>query len=265
MQGLGRAVLTSDKAASNVPETMLLTGEMTAKIEPFDSFWEGPENVEKGYKSFCQFYKHNYLKSLPGNKQARILVISCGPGYFVNLLVEQGYSNVLGIDSDSEKVQHATKRNLPCRAERAVPHLRQSLEVYDTIVCEQELNHMTKEEMLLFLSLCRTALKKDGVLIVHGLNGANPITGAEALAQNFDHYNTFTEYTLRQILGHSGFGHIQIIPLNLYVFYANPLNYVLIVLDWLYSLFFTFSFMLYGKNNRVWTKKLGAACRKATA
>lgn len=265
MQGLDRELLTSDQAATRVPETMMLTGEMTAKIEPFDSFWEGPENVDKGYQSFFQFYKHNYLKYIPANKQAKILVISCGPGYFVNLLAEQGYVNVLGIDSDSGKIQHATRRSLPCCAERAVPHLRRSSEVYDVIFCEQELNHMTKEEMLLFLSLCRTAMKKEGVLIVHGLNGANPITGAEALAQNFDHYNTFTEYTLRQVLGYTGFGQIQIIPLNLYVFYMNPLNYVLIVLDWLYSLFFTFSFMLYGKNNRVWTKKLGAACRKATA
>ena len=263
MQGLHSDVVTTDKAATGVPETMLLTGEMTAKIEPFDSFWEGPEDIDRGYESFYQFYKHNYLRFLPPDKQAKILVISCGPGYFVNLLVEQGYSNVLGIDSDSGKIQHATKRNLPCRAERAVPHLRRSPEVYDAIFCEQELNHMTKEEMLLFLSLCRTSLKEDGILIVHGLNGANPITGAEALAQNFDHYNTFTDYTLRQVLDHTGFGQIQIIPLNLYVFYRNPLNYVLIALDRLYSLFFTFSFMLYGKKNRVWTKKLAAACRKA--
>lgn len=24
---------------------------LTAKIEPFDSFWEGPSNIEKGYTS----------------------------------------------------------------------------------------------------------------------------------------------------------------------------------------------------------------------
>jgi SAM-dependent methyltransferase len=244
---------------------MLRTGEMTAKIEPFDSFWEGPENVEKGYKPFYQFYKCNYLRFFPTNKQARILVISCGPGYLVNLLVDQLYTNVLGIDSDPDKIRYAVQRNLPCRAERAVLHLQRAQDVYDVIFCEQELNHMTKEEMLLFLCLCRKALKKDGRLIVHGLNGANPITGAEALAQNFDHYNTFTEYTLRQVLGYCGFGQITVIPLNLYVFYKNPLNYVLIALDKLYSLFFTFSFMLYGKNNRVWTKKLGAVCRKTAA
>ena len=60
--------------------------ELTAKMEPFDSFWEGPENVEKGYASFYQFYKHNYLRYFPERKDCSVLVVSCGPGYFVNTL-----------------------------------------------------------------------------------------------------------------------------------------------------------------------------------
>jgi hypothetical protein len=116
----------------------------------------------------------------------------------------------------------------------------------------------------MFLNLCWTSLKEDGTLIVHALNGANPITGAEALAQNFDHFNTFTEYTLRQVLKYCGYRDVDIIPLNLYVFYKNPLNYVLMALDKLYNLFFTFSFMLYGKSNRIWTKKIAASCRKGS-
>jgi SAM-dependent methyltransferase len=236
--------------------------DLAAKIEPFDSFWEAPEDIEKGYNSFYQFYKCNYLDYVPRNNDAKILVISCGPGYFVNLLSKQGYRNVLGIDSDAGKIAHAKNKNLNCRVERAFPFLRYRQQEYDAIFCEQELNHLTKKEILLFLRLCRESLVPGGTLIVHGLNGANPITGSEALAQNFDHYNTFTEYTLRQILDFSGFKDIRVIPLNLYVFYKNPLNYILIVLDTLYTLFFRFSFMLYGKANRIFTKKIAAVCRK---
>ena len=236
--------------------------ELTAKIEPFDSFWEAPENIEKGYNSFYQFYKCNYLKYVPKDKQAHILVISCGPGYFVNLLTKEGYSNVLGIDSFPEKVAYAKERNLNCRAEQAFPFLEKNKEQYDVIFCEQELNHLTKEEILIFLKLCWDSLKTNGTLLVHALNGANPITGAEALAQNFDHYNTFTEYTLRQVLGHSGFKDIQVLPLNLYVFYKNPLNYILILLDFLYTSFFRLSFIMYGKSNKIFTKKIASACKK---
>ena len=49
----------------------------------------------------------NYLKYVPADRGSRILVISCGPGYFVNLLSEEGYTNVLGIDSHAEKIAHA--------------------------------------------------------------------------------------------------------------------------------------------------------------
>jgi hypothetical protein len=88
------------------------------------------------------------------------------------------------------------------------------------------------------------------------------MTGAEALAQNFDHFNTFTEYTLRQILGYCGFGDTQIIPLNLYVFKGNPFNYVAKAVSDFYTLWFRITFKLYGKFNRVFTKKIGAVCKK---
>jgi nucleoside-diphosphate-sugar epimerase/SAM-dependent methyltransferase len=236
---------------------------LTARIEPFDSFWEGPAKVEKGYYTFGLFYRYNYLRLLPSDRSARILAISCGPGYLVDLLTKEGYTSVIGIDSFPEKVEHARRRNLNCVAAEAFPFLYGAPDTFDAIVCEQELNHLTKDEMLKFLQLCRSSLRKNGTLIVHGLNGANPITGAEALAQNFDHYNTFTEYTLRQVLDYAGFAEIRVFPLNLYVFYRNPLNYMLILLNALYTAFFRFSFMLYGKSNRLFTKKIAAVCINA--
>ncbi|MBU2477563.1 MAG: class I SAM-dependent methyltransferase [Gammaproteobacteria bacterium] len=241
---------------------MISSNELTAKMEPFDSFWEGPQNIEKGYGSFYKFYKHNYLKHMPEDRNARILVISCGPGYFVNMLNKEGYANVLGIDSYPEKIVDAKRHGLNCESARAFEFLEQSSESFDAIFCEQELNHLTKEEMLVFVDLCWKKLREGGRLITHGLNGANPITGSEALAQNFDHYNTFTEYTFRQVLEHSKFEDIKVYPLNLYVFWTNPLNYVLIAMSSLYTLFFRVSFIMYGKSNKIFTKKIGSVCRK---
>jgi SAM-dependent methyltransferase len=238
--------------------------QLTAQMEPFDSFWEGPEDVEKGYTTFFEFYRRNYLKYLPEERSAQILVVSCGPGYFVDMLVRHGYLNVIGIDSGLAKVEHAKQRGLDCRVERAFPFVAARKEAFDAIFCEQELNHLTKREMLLFLSLCRESLKPGAILIVHGLNGANPLTGSEALAQNFDHYNTFTEYTLRQVLEHSEFEGIRVIPLNLYVFYKNPLNWVAWAASALLTLLFRATFILYGKSNRIFTKKIAAVCRRPT-
>lgn len=246
------------------PNLILNDSQLTAEIEPFDSFWEGPEDVEKGYASFGQFYRVNYLGHVPANKQVRILVISCGPGYFVNLLNQEGYRHVTGIDSDPEKVKYAQDKGLDCRSARAISFLTQAKKPFDVIICEQELNHLTKKEMVMFLKLCRDKLNINGTLIVHGLNGANPLVGAETLAQNFDHFNTFTEYSLKQVLEHCRFDEIKIIPLNLYVFYNNPLNYVALLITSLYHLFFRLNFALYGKKNKTFTKKIGAACKKAS-
>lgn len=236
--------------------------ELTAKIEPFDSFWEAPEDMESGYEKFYQFYKHNYLPHIPKDKSINILNISCGSGYFVNMLNREGYQNVLGIDSFEEKVAIAKKRGLNCEVQEAFPFLQQHENTYDVIFCEQEVNHLTKAEIVDFLLLAKKSLKENGVLLTHALNGANPIVGSEALAQNFDHYNTFTEYTFRQVLEYTGFRNIKVLPLNLYVFWKNPINYILIALDRLYSLFFRFSFIMYGKSNKIWTKKIGAVCSK---
>jgi len=245
---------------------MRRSDELAAQIEPFDTFWEGPEEVEKGYTTLYKFYKHNYLKYMPENKDSKTLVISCGPGYFVDMLNRQGYKNVLGIDSDPVKVDYAQEKNLNCQAERAFEFLSVNLSKadckFDVIIAEQELNHLTKDELLDFLQLCKDNLAKNGTLISHCINGANPIVGSESLAQNFDHYFTFTEYSLKQALEHENFEDIKVFPLNLYVFYNNPLNYVALLVDKLNTLFFRINFILYGKDNKIFTKKIGAVCRK---
>ena len=239
--------------------------ELGAKIEAFDTFWEGPENVEKGYYTLYTFYKHNYLKYLPSDKSINSLVISCGPGYFVDMMNRHGYKNVLGIDSDPNKVKHAADRGLNCKAARAFEFLTENFNSsnrFDLIIAEQEINHLTKEELVYFLKLCKANLKDNGTLIVHVINGANPIVGSESLAQNFDHFFTMTEYSLKQVLEYTGYKEIKVFPLNLYVFYKNPFNYVASFIDKLNTLFFRINFILYGKSNKIFTKKIAAVCKK---
>ena len=240
----------------------LTDDQLTAVLEPFDSFWEAPGDIEKGYDRFYEFYRRNYLRHIPTNRDARILVISCGPGYFVDMLRRHGYSDVLGIDSAPEKIAFAERRSLNCRVERAFGFLQKQERPFDVIVAEQELNHLSKSEILAFLRLSWKRLTPGGTLIVHSINGTSPLTGSESRAGNFDHYNSFTEYSLRQALEHCQFEGVQPFPLDLYVFYYNPLNYVAMLVDRLYTLIFRMSFILVGKSARIFTKKLGAVAIK---
>lgn len=234
---------------------------LAARLEPFDSFWQSPANVEKGYASFFEYYRQNYLPLLPDDKDARILVISCGPGYLLNVLKQAGYRNVLGIDSDPEKIKPGLSRGLNCEAAEGFDFLAQSTEPYDVLIPEQELNHLTLQETVDFLSLCRGSLKPNGLLIVYGLNGANPMVGAENLAQNIDHFYTFTEHSLKQLLELARFNEIRVLPLKVYVFWKNPLNYVGLAVTGLFELFCRIMFKLYGKDVKILTKKIMATCR----
>jgi 2-polyprenyl-3-methyl-5-hydroxy-6-metoxy-1,4-benzoquinol methylase len=235
--------------------------QLAARLEPFDSYWQAPADVESGYRKFAAYYRANYLPHLPEDRAARILVVSCGPGYLVSLLHEAGYRDVVGIDSDPEKIARAHRRGLPCETAAAFDYIEQNREPFDVIIPEQELNHLTLDEQLEFLGLCRRNLKPGGLLVVYGLNGANPLVGSENLAHNIDHFNTFTDYSLRQVLELAGFTGVKVMPLRLYVFWKNPLNYIGLAVTSLLELLFRACFILYGKDVKILTKKLAAVCR----
>lgn len=231
---------------------------LAAKLEPFDSYWQAPADIDKGYDAFAAYYRANYLPYLPENRAARILVISCGPGYLLNVLVKAGYRNVVGIDSDPIKIEHGRKRGLPCEVAEAFPYLEGKRGEFDVIIPEQELNHLTHDETIEFLRLCHAAMKPGGRIIVYAMNGANPFVGAENLAHNIDHFYIVTEYSLTQLLELGGFRDVRPFALKLYVFWTNPLNYVGLAVTSVLELFMRVIFMLYGKKVRVLSKKVAA-------
>jgi len=231
---------------------------LAARLEPFDSYWQAPKDVEQGRNSFTAYYKANYLPHLPRDREIRILVISCGPGYLLNMLQESGYRNVLGIDSDPAKVELARKHALPCEVARAFPFLEAKAAQYDVIIPEQELNHLTLDETIEFLQLCRRALRPSGRVIVYAMNGANPFVGSENLSHNIDHFYNVTEYSLQQILTLAGYQDVRVFPLKLYVFWRNPLNYVGLAVTATLESVMRGIFLMYGKRVRVLSKKIAA-------
>lgn len=237
--------------------------KLAARLEPFDSYWQAPEDVESGYKSFSAYYRANYLPHVPADRNARILVVSCGPGYLVDLLAKSGYKNVLGIDSDEAKVDHARRRGLPCEVAEVFPFLTlHHSEEYDCIIPEQELNHLTIEETIDFLRMCRAALRPGGRVIVYAMNGANPLVGSENLAHNIDHFYNLTEHSIAQLLQLGGFVAIRPFALKLYVFWKNPLNYVGLAVTGVLEASMRIIFKMYGKKVRIVSKKIAAVAAR---
>jgi SAM-dependent methyltransferase len=235
---------------------------LAARLEPFDSYWQAPKDIEAGYSSFAAYYRANYLPHLPADRSARILVISCGPGYLLNVLAQAGYKSVVGIDSDPAKIEHGRRRGLLCETAEAFPYLERSRGEFDVIIPEQELNHLTHAETIEFLQLCHAALRPSGRVIVYAMNGANPFVGAENLAHNIDHFYIVTEYSLTQLLELGGFSDVRPFALKLYVFWKNPLNYVGLAVTTVLELMMRVIFRLYGKKVRVLSKKVAAVAQR---
>jgi 2-polyprenyl-3-methyl-5-hydroxy-6-metoxy-1,4-benzoquinol methylase len=240
--------------------------KLAARLEPFDSYWQAPADVDSGYKSFNAYYRANYLPHVPADLAARILVVSCGPGYLVDLLAQSGYRNVVGIDSDPAKIEHARRRGLPCEVAEVFPYLAQHQNgEFECIIPEQELNHLTMDETIAFLVMCRRALRPGGRVIVYAMNGANPLVGSENLAHNIDHFYNLTEYSIGQVLQLAGFQNIRPFALKLYVFWKNPLNYVGLFVTGALEVAMKVIFRLYGKKVRIVSKKIAAVAERPPA
>ena len=234
--------------------------------EPFDSYWLGTEiELTRAFKRFGRFFRTHFTPHLPPEKSAKILVVSCGPGFLLQLLKDDGYTDFLGIDSDPQKVNCCEQRGLPARTARAFETVSDSPATYDMIVCQQELNHLSREEVFQWLSLCYQALKPGGRLLCYGLNGSNPLLGSGNLSQNVDHFFNLSEYRLQQLLEHSGFEGIRVLHCSPYVFWENPLNYVGLAATTTLELFFRLCYKLYGKNIKILSKQIIGVCRKPTA
>jgi SAM-dependent methyltransferase len=236
--------------------------EMHALYSPFTTFCEGPANIEKGYKLSTLFHKHNFLRRLPEDKNARILVVSSGVGYFQHSLRQFGYTNVIGVDSDQVKVEYAKAKGFDSMCANCFEFLAGKFEVFDCIFTEQEVNHLKRDEFIEFLSLARKALKQGGRIIITASNSANPFISTEYLGNNIDHYISIAENGLVQYLDLAGLKDIRVFKHNFYVLWHNPLNYVALAVTGCIHLFLRILFVIYGKKNKIFTKRLGAVAFK---
>jgi 2-polyprenyl-3-methyl-5-hydroxy-6-metoxy-1,4-benzoquinol methylase len=236
--------------------------DLTAKHSPFTTFCEGPDDIERGYKLFFLFHKRNYFNRIPQNKDSEILVVSSGVGYFQNSLKTWGYSNVHGVDSNEDRVKYACNKGFDSECVNCFDFLEKVKNKYDLIFAEQEVNHLTRHEFQNFLNICHKALRVGGMLIINAANCANPFIATEYLGNNIDHYTSFTENNMKQFFSLTPFREIEVFPHDFYVLKANPLNYIAKCITGTIHLLLKIIFMMYGKSNNIFTKRLGVLAIK---
>lgn len=172
----------------------------------------------KSRRHVIELYRHNYCRFLPENKSAKILDIGCGMGHFLEFLGEEGYENILGVDISRECVGYCLERGIA--KVKLIENLLEFLPgagVFDFVVMNDVVEHMTKEEIVSALALIKERLNSAGKIIIKTGNMAS-LAGLRIRYNDFTHQLGFTEYSLTQVLKISGFKDIMICP---YVFPVN--------------------------------------------
>ncbi|MHC4757358.1 MAG: class I SAM-dependent methyltransferase [Planctomycetota bacterium] len=161
-------------------------------------------------RSSWKWMEHKYLFLLDGiDKDSPILEVGCGPGYFMEFLENQGFSNVKGIDISAEQVELARKRGFNAEIADVFEYLQDKKDVFKVITAFDFIEHFTKDELMELLPLLYNALKEKGKLITETPNGQGLFPN-QIIYGDMTHVTTFNPESLRQILNLHGFSNIEI-------------------------------------------------------
>jgi 2-polyprenyl-3-methyl-5-hydroxy-6-metoxy-1,4-benzoquinol methylase len=156
------------------------------------------------FEARLQFFRDlvaaNYLSQLP-RKDARVLEVGCGKGYFLQVLREHGFARLEGIDLSPANVAACRERFglKEVHVADAVPFLGGRLGAYDVIFLKDILEHVEKDALSEFVVRLSRALALGGRLIVQVPN-MHWIAGLHERYMDLTHEVGFTRESLAQLM-----------------------------------------------------------------
>ena len=128
-----------------------------------NGFADAHSNLKKEFKLHSKYFKRNYLKYMPEDKNKCILDLGCGMGHFLYFCKEYGYKNCIGIDTSKENVDFICKKGgVQAYNSTIEDFLRDKKDCFDVIVLNDVIEHLTKEEIFDVLDAVMGAMKEGG-------------------------------------------------------------------------------------------------------
>lgn len=166
---------------------------------------DGVSYSERDYQRWANAAKVRLRGWLPSDRNTPVLDMGCGPGYFLYMLDQLGYTDLTGVDLSPEQV--ALAREWCPRATIIQGDLREVLAQnpnrFGLVAGFDIIEHFSKDEILPLLTLVAQALRPGGRVILQTPNGESPWMGSVAYG-DFTHEWFFTPASLSDMLRQVG-------------------------------------------------------------
>jgi 2-polyprenyl-3-methyl-5-hydroxy-6-metoxy-1,4-benzoquinol methylase len=165
----------------------------------------GAKDVARGAQEKAFIYERLVRRWLPARSDAKIAELACGHGSFLFWLIQEGYTNVVGIDSSPEQTGLAASTGAQVQTQDAMEWLgRQNDSTYDTLVAIDFIEHISKDDMMALLKLGQQKLRPGGRMILRYPNADSPLVGLN-LFNDITHIWTYTTNCLNALAKMHGF------------------------------------------------------------
>jgi len=166
---------------------------------------------KKAVASAQRLYTFNYLKLLPKSRNSKIIDLGCSEGISLGWLLDNGYQNLVGVDSDSVAIELTKKKyhhqlNIDSIiAIDALSYLKScDNDSVDMVIMLNVIEHIPKDIILEIMIEIRRILKKGGSFLAQTGNWENPFN-IGLFTRDFTHQVMYTRNSLRQLMVIAGF------------------------------------------------------------
>lgn len=144
------------------------------------------------------------------DKGAKILDIGCGFGFALRALRNAGYLNISGLEVSAEQGKVAKLAGFDVEVvENTMDWLQARSNQFDFVLLLDVLEHIPVKSQISLLQAVRASLTSRGRIVVQVPN-ADSLLAMRWRYDDFTHYSSFTERSLRFALLNAGFTQIEI-------------------------------------------------------